>query len=102
MSGILVTLFEIISMALGIFQWIVIAMIIMSWLINFNVINLYNQVVATIWDVLVRLTEPVLAPIRRIVPPVGGLDLSPIILFFAIYFLQGVIGRTIIPAVIGL
>jgi YggT family protein len=71
------------------FIWLVfLVMIIMSWLIGFNVVNTRNQFVAGLWRILNQITEPILKPIRRIIPPVGGLDLSPIVVFVAIFFLQ--------------
>jgi len=78
---------------LGIVWWIFLIMIIMSWLISFNVINTRNQVVASIWRVVNQLTEPILRPIRRVIPPVGGLDLSPLVVFIIIIFLQSLIGN---------
>ena len=77
-----------ISLILGLVWWVFLIMIIMSWLISFNVINTRNQFVATVWRVLNQITEPILRPIRRIVPSVGGLDLSPLIVFIIIFFLQ--------------
>jgi YggT family protein len=65
--------------------------IIMSWLISFNVINTRNQFVATVWRILNQITEPILRPIRRFVPNVGGLDLSPLIVFVIIFFLQNLL-----------
>jgi YggT family protein len=79
------------SMVLTLVWWVFIIMIIMSWLISFNVINTRNQFVASVWRILNQLTEPILKPIRRIVPSVGGLDLSPIIVFIVIFFLQRLI-----------
>ena len=76
----------------------VIAAVVLSWLIAFNVINTRNEFVNAIWRALNALTEPVLRPIRRYMPKLQGLDLSPIILFFAIYLIQQVIGRYIYPA----
>ena len=90
---------EIILMLLDIYWWVVLATIILSWLFAFNVINGRNQFVDTIWRVLSGLTEPVLRPIRRVLPSFGGLDLSPIVLFIAIYFLQRVIILYIYPYV---
>ena len=81
-----------INAILEIIKWIFIVMIVMSWLISFNVINTRNELVANIWRVLNQVTEPILRPIRRIIPPVGGLDLSPIIVFLVILFLQVWIG----------
>lgn len=90
-------LLEVILMALELYKWVMLAMIIMSWLIAFNIVNTRNQIVDSIWRVLLALTEPVLRPIRRLLPRMQ-IDLSPIILFFAIYILQQVIQRYIYPA----
>lgn len=87
----MIALLMTISMILTIIWWIFLIMIIMSWLINFNVINTRNQFVASVWRVVNQITEPILRPIRRVVPPVGGLDLSPIIVFVIIFFLQSFI-----------
>jgi YggT family protein len=70
------------------YKWIVIAAVIVSWLTAFNVINSHNNFVRTILRILLALTEPVFRPIRRIVPAIGGLDLSPIIVFLIIWFLE--------------
>jgi YggT family protein len=82
-----------ISMVLTLVWWVFLIMIIMSWLISFNVINTRNQFVAGLWRVVNAVTEPILRPIRKVVPPVGGLDLSPIIVFVIIFFLQNFIGN---------
>ena len=74
--------------ALDIYKWFVIAMVIFSWLFAFNVINTRNQFVAMVGDFLMRVTEPVLRTIRRFMPDLGGVDLSPIVLFLIIFFLQ--------------
>jgi YggT family protein len=74
------------SLILSIVWWVFLIMIIMSWLINFNIINTGNRIVDAIWRIVNQVTEPILKPIRRIVPPIGGLDLSPIIVFVAIFF----------------
>lgn len=71
--------------------WIIIIGVVMSWLINFNVINTHNQFVSTIWRITNAITEPLVSPIRRFVPPIGGIDFSALILLFGIYFLQVVI-----------
>ena len=71
--------------------WIVIVSAILSWLIAFNVVNTRNQVVGTIAETLWRLTEPMLAPIRRVLPTLGGIDLSPLVLLVFIRFLQQVV-----------
>ena len=90
---------DIILVILDLYRWVLIAMIIMSWLISFNVINTRNQFVEGLWRVLNQLTEPVLRPIRRILPNFSGLDLSPIVAFLLIFFIQQIIGYYIYPAV---
>ena len=78
---------------LDLYWWIVIAAVIMSWLINYGVVNRHNRVAMTVADVLYRLTEPVLRPIRRILPNLGGIDLSPMVLLIILFFLEQFIGR---------
>ena len=90
---------DIILLILDLYRWVLIAMIIMSWLISFNVINTRNQFVDGLWRVLNQLTEPVLRPIRRIMPNFSGLDISPIILFIIIFFIERVIIYYIYPNV---
>jgi len=97
----MIALLQTISMLLSIVWWIFLIMIIMSWLINFNVINTRNQFVATVWRVVNQITDPILRPIRKIVPPLGGLDLSPIIVFVIIFFLQSFIANDL-PRLLGL
>jgi len=70
------------------YKWIVIAAVIVSWLTAFNVINERNNFVRTLLRILYNLTEPVFRPIRRIIPDVGGIDLSPLIVLLLIWFLQ--------------
>ena len=81
------------SLILSLVWWVFLVMIIMSWLISFNVINTRNQFVAGLWRALNQVTDPILRPIRRVIPPMGGLDLSPIIVFIIIFFLQQLIGN---------
>ena len=70
--------------------WIVVLVsVILSWLVSFNVVNVHNQFVAMIWRVTSAVTEPLLSPIRRVLPPLGGLDFSPIVLLLLIGFVQG-------------
>ncbi|HEV7277922.1 MAG TPA: YggT family protein [Devosiaceae bacterium] len=90
---------DIILLVLQLYWWIVIAMIIMSWLISFNVINTRNQFVAAVWRILNQLTDPVLQPIRRVMPNFGGLDISPIILFLIIFFIERLILYYVYPNV---
>ena len=92
-------LFEVIDIALSLYIWIVIAMAIFSWLIAFNVVNTRNQAVAMIGDFLYRITDPALRPIRSILPNLGGIDISPVILFLIIIFIRYVIALYILPNV---
>ena len=80
------SLIWLIDTVLAIYIWIVIASAILSWLVAFNVVNTRNRFVYVVGDALYRLTEPVLRPIRRIVPTVGGLDLTPVILILLLAF----------------
>ena len=76
---------------LDIYFWIVIAWVVSSWLVAFNIINAHNGVVAQILYGLSRLVEPVLRPIRRFLPDLGGLDISPVIALIGITFLRQLI-----------
>ena len=80
-----------ISSLITLYIYIIIASAVMSWLIAFNVINPYNQFVRSIWQGLNALTEPVLRPIRRWMPDLGGIDISPMVLIIALWFVQGVL-----------
>ncbi|MFK4811374.1 YggT family protein [Devosia neptuniae] len=84
---------DVIMVILQLYWWVLLVMIIMSWLISFNVINTRNQFVAAVWRVVNQLTEPLLNPIRRFMPNFSGLDISPIILFLIIFFIQQLILR---------
>ena len=70
------------------YVWVVIAAVILSWLTAFNIINTSNRIVYIISDVVYRLTEPALRPIRRFIPDLGGIDLSPVVLLLGLIFLQ--------------
>ena len=74
---------------LNVAWWIIIVQAILSWLIAFNVINTSNDIVRSIWIALDRLTEPLYRPIRRIMPDLGALDLSPMVVLLIIIILQG-------------
>jgi YggT family protein len=88
---------DIILLVLQIYIWLLIAAAVLSWLIN--VVNTHNQVVATIGEFLYRITEPLLRPIRSVLPNLGGIDVSPVILILLILFLENVIIRYIYPNV---
>ncbi|QUS37793.1 YggT family protein [Tardiphaga alba] len=91
---------DIVLIVLDLYVWLLIASAILSWLIAFNVVNTRNQFIAAVGEFLYRITEPVLAPIRRMLPSLGGLDLSPIVVILIIMFLQRVISYYIYPNVI--
>tara|TARA_R110000787_G_scaffold69621_7_gene154867 strand:+ start:988 stop:1290 length:303 start_codon:yes stop_codon:yes gene_type:complete len=86
-------LFRITLIAIDLYIWVIIIGAILSWLIAFNVLNTTNQLVYTIADFLYRITEPPLRPIRRFMPNLGGIDISPIVLILGLIFLQMVIGN---------
>jgi YggT family protein len=78
----------IILLVLDIYIWLLIAAAVLSWLIAFNVVNTRNRFVYMIADIAYKITEPVLRPIRRILPSFGGLDLSPVVLILLLYFIR--------------
>ena len=90
---------DIVLLILHIYIWLLIASAVLSWLVAFNVVNTRNQVVAMLLDFLYRLTEPLLRPIRSIMPNLGGIDVSPVILILLILLLENVIVRYIYPNV---
>ena len=85
---ILGPLIQVIQLALQFYLYLIIASAIISWLVAFSVINTQNQFVRMILEFLWRITEPALRPIRRFMPNLGGIDISPIILILMIYFIQ--------------
>ena len=87
MQSILILLDTII----GLYTWVIIASAVMSWLVAFNVINPRNQFVATVGETLYRLTEPALRPIRRFLPNLGGIDISPIVLLLLLFFIRSLL-----------
>jgi YggT family protein len=92
-------LLDVIMVILQIYVWLLIAAAILSWLVAFNVVNTRNQIVASIGEFLFRITEPALRPIRTILPNLGGIDISPVILILIIFFIENVITRYIYPNV---
>jgi YggT family protein len=82
------SLYQILMLILQIAQYLIFAHFIMSWLLAFNVLNPRQQFVQQVWGGLSRLLEPLYAPVRRILPPMGGLDLAPLVVLIAIYALQ--------------
>jgi YggT family protein len=93
-------LLDVILIALQLYIWLLIAQAVLSWLIAFNVVNTRNQFVSMMWDFLYRITEPALGPIRRLMPNLGGIDISPVILILIIIFIERVIEIYIYPNVL--
>jgi YggT family protein len=85
------TILKIISLLLDVAFMVMLVHIIMSWLINFQVLNLRQPLVAQVWDGLNRLLEPIYGPIRRALPNTGALDLAPLVLFIAIIILRDIV-----------
>ncbi len=79
---------------ISLYIWILLIAVVASWLISFNVINTNNRLVYVIVDFLYRVTEPALRPIRRFLPNLGGLDISPVVLILILYFVRDLIFET--------
>lgn len=90
---------DVILIVLQLYVWVLIAAAVLSWLVAFNVVNMHNPFVRNVGEFLYRITEPVLAPIRSVLPSLGGLDLSPMVLILLIFFIERVIGLYIYPYV---
>ncbi|MDX2103752.1 MAG: YggT family protein [Alphaproteobacteria bacterium] len=79
---------NLLSTAITLYIYILVISAALSWLVAFNVVNMRNRFVYTVGDILARLTEPVLRPIRRVLPNLGGIDLSPVVLILGLFFLR--------------
>ena len=90
-------LFWLIDQVIGLYITLVIIQVVLSWLVAFNVVNTSNRFVYLVGDFLYRVTEPALKPVRRILPAMGGIDLSPVVLILLLYFLQILVQRDIMP-----
>ena len=88
MSPAVVALFKLIYLIVGVLWTLVIAQVVMSWLVHFQVLNLRQPLVSQIWYFLNRLMEPIYRPIRRFLPPMGGIDIAPLILIFVLFFVR--------------
>lgn len=84
---------DLLILALNIYMWVILIGVAVSWLIAFEVINTRNPQAANLVKLLGKLTEPVYKPVRKYIPPIGGIDLSPIVIIIGIYVLQTIIGR---------
>ena len=90
---------NIVFIVLDLYKYVIIATAVMSWLIAFNVVNIRNDFVRSIWNTLQALTEPLLGRIRRMLPNTGGVDISPVVLFLLILLIEQVIALYIYPYV---
>ena len=87
------TLFEIVGYLISVIVMLVIVQFVMSLLISFNVVNMHNDFVAAIWKAINALLEPILAPIRRIMPDTGAIDFSPMVLIILLQVVRIVLGN---------
>jgi YggT family protein len=92
-------LLEVVLLALQLYTYLIVASAILSWLVAFNVVNTRNDLVRSIWTFLGAVTEPALRPIRNILPNLGGVDISPVILLLLIFFIERVIQIYLLPVV---
>lgn len=97
METCMLALFQTIDLALNLYTWVLIFSAIFSWLYAFNVINSRNQFVDAVGRFLFNVTDPVLRPIRRIMPDLGGIDISPVILLLIIFFIRSLMWTSIYP-----
>ena len=91
MIALLVYLLSFISYLITLYIYVIIASVILSWLMAFGVVNPYNPTVRAIWQGLNAVTEPLLRPIRNMMPNLGAIDISPIVLLLACFFVQSVV-----------
>lgn len=94
-SAFITAALEVIYVVLNLYVWALIIGAVLSWLTAFGVVNPYNRFVRAVIDTLGRITEPALRPIRRMLPNMGAVDLSPLVLIFLIYFIQAFIRRLV-------
>ena len=93
LNVVLLPLLRVLSIAIEIYIYLLIAMAILSWLVAFDVLNPRSSVVRTVGHFLWRITEPALRPIRRVLPNLGGIDIAPVILILLLIFIQEMIGQ---------
>ena|SRR5579863_9090762 len=95
----MLAILDVVFIVLDAYTWVVIASAVMSWLIAFNVVNMHNELARNVWNFLVAITEPLLRPIRQMLPRTGGIDLSPVVLLLAIMLVERVLARYVAPNV---
>ena len=87
---------SLVASVVNIFIWLLIASVVLSWVVQFNIVNRQNRFVYLIGDFLYRITEPLLRPIRNLLPSLGGIDISPVILILALVFLENLLLRDVL------
>ena len=100
MDVLLVPILQLLGTVIRFYSWVVFIYVIIHWLVNFGIVNRYNNFVMTIQRITDQLTEPALRPLRRILPQFSSLDLSPLVLILLLYFLENVIGMLIMKLMI--
>ena len=93
MEVVLGPLLRLVLSVIGLYMWVVVIAVVLSWLMAFNVINRANRFVFIVADFIYRITEPALRPIRRLLPNLGGIDLSPVVLILVLYFLRDLLSQ---------
>jgi len=99
MDVVLIPLAQVFNVVLDLYVWVLVAGVVLSWLTSFGVVNTHNKAVYMIGDFIYRVTEPVLRPVRKILPDFGAVDLSPIAVILIIMFLQSFVNRLIMSLV---
>lgn len=91
MDVVLIPLIQVLRAALSIYMWCIIISAVLSWLVAFNVLNTSNRFVYMVGDFLYRITEPALRPLRRVLPNLGGIDISPVVLILILWFIDAML-----------
>ena len=92
----MLAVWQLLDTVLAIYTFVVVISVVLTWLVQFNVVNTSNQFVYMIGDFLYRITDPLLKRIRSVVPPIGGIDLSPLILLLALFFIRSQVQNNLI------
>lgn len=87
---------QVLILLLDIFFWIIIAQVVMSWLLAFGVVNIQNSNARKFVEILHKITDPVYKPLRKVIPTIGGIDISPIIIIFGISIVKNIIAMNMI------
>ena len=92
----MISVWQLLDTVLGIYTFVVFISVVLTWLVQFNVVNTSNQLVYMVGDFLFRVTEPLLKRIRSVVPAIGGIDLSPLVLLLALFFVRSLVQNNLI------